>query len=96
VKQVSRLASTIGTGSEKRLYKEELLVPNIPDPQFRAGSFRDNVFKRDNYQCVLSNVYTNSKDYRKNILDNAKKGNVEAAHIIPFAYGKYKPQKDQV
>ncbi|EER42430.1 conserved hypothetical protein [Histoplasma capsulatum H143] len=89
MKALSTGASVAESPIIKRQRNADLVAANLPEPQSRTDEFRDICLRRDGSRCVVTqrmdiNLWKNIN--RPSEVDH---GDVEAAHIIPFAYASW-------
>lgn len=90
MKARSQKPSVTSSPHPKRQENAETVAASLDEPQSRDSSFRAKCLRRDSYHCVI----TGSMDtvYWKEIgrPKDTRIAPLEAAHIIPFAYGSWK------
>lgn len=89
VKTTSAGTSVAESPVEKRKTNAELVDATLSKPQPRVPSFRETCLRRDSYQCVVTKQM--DCDHWENLgkPPDVKYGDLEAAHIIPFAYASW-------
>lgn len=90
MKTASKNTSVTESPHPKRQQNAELVAGTLDESQSRKKEFRTKILKRDSFRCVLTD--TMDEGHWASIgspyeIDAYK---IEAAHIIPFAYGNWK------
>ncbi|KAK2806769.1 hypothetical protein FQN50_005631 [Emmonsiellopsis sp. PD_5] len=73
----------------KREQNVEAVAATLDTPQTRQRSFRDKCFERDRYRCVVTGNTDTSHWNELGRPNDMRHGQLEAAHIIPFAYASW-------
>ncbi|OJD13515.1 hypothetical protein AJ78_06041 [Emergomyces pasteurianus Ep9510] len=89
MKTTSRKTSVSSSPHEKRMNNAEVIAASLSVSQSRDPKFRETCLQRDNYKCVVTKEM--DIDYWEEIgcPSDVLFGDVEAAHIIPFAYASW-------
>lgn len=89
MKALSTGASVTESPIIKRQKIADLVAANLPEPQSRTDEFRDICFRRDGSRCVVTQRMDLNLWKSINRPSDINHGDVEAAHIIPFAYASW-------
>lgn len=60
------------------------------EPQTKDEDFRDACLKRDGHRCVVSHILDAGQWKMLGRPEDVMAADLEAAHIIPYAYGSWK------
>ncbi|KAK2788760.1 hypothetical protein FQN52_006516 [Onygenales sp. PD_12] len=94
MKARSRPPSITPSPLPKREENVEAVAATLETPETRKRAFRDSCFKRDKYRCVITGGTDTSHWKELGRPDDMAHGQLEAAHIIPFAYGSWDKSSD--
>ncbi|PWY81703.1 hypothetical protein BO94DRAFT_536927 [Aspergillus sclerotioniger CBS 115572] len=90
MKAASRQPSVDPSPVPKRQQNAELVASTIDKLQTRIASFPENVFKRDDYRCVVSGDVDSKYHQQMGLPEDVRDIKLNGAHIIPFSYGSWK------
>jgi hypothetical protein len=89
VKARSRKPSVTSSPHPKRQENAEIVAGSLDKPETCDPSFRDRCLRRDSRRCVITGSMDTSYWKELGCPKDTKCAGVEAAHIIPFAYGSW-------
>ncbi|KAJ5722685.1 hypothetical protein N7488_000720 [Penicillium malachiteum] len=88
----SRPPSVTESPIARRSRNSEVILSQLDEPKMREKRFREGLFIRDQYRCVVTGCL-DKEEWRK--LGKPSEvdyfGPVEGAHIIPFSYAHWTP-----
>lgn len=65
------------------------VADNMDDPQKRQEKFRQNLLKRDNNCCVVTDDMDYAQFEKLGSPDNIECGSTQGVHIIPFSFATW-------
>jgi HNH endonuclease len=89
VKARSRNPSVTDSPHRKRQENAEIVASTIETPINRDSSFRGRCLQRDSYRCVITGNMDTGYWKEHGCPKDTVIARLEAAHIIPFAYGSW-------
>jgi hypothetical protein len=91
VKAQSHNSSITESPHTNRRENADVIASTLDESQRRRKEFRDDCLERDGYRCVYSKDMDIENWTKLGMPDDINQGHLEAAHIIPFAYGSWSP-----
>ncbi|KKZ66660.1 hypothetical protein EMCG_00223 [[Emmonsia] crescens] len=89
MKTTSGNTSVFSPPHEKRKSNAEVVAASLPAPQRRDLGFRKACLRRDSYKCVVTRQMDTKHWVKQGRPSGVPFGDLEAAHIIPFAYASW-------